>query len=507
MKKRSIPLYYYPVAILFVALFTLSALPATAQTVIELPATADVNVAASTPGRNFGTCDELWVGAAFTRRTLIKFDLSLLPSTSTINSATLSLYQYGTAGADTLEVNIHKINNSWIEGTGTCSSGTSGITWTGHTASGFFETSISANTKISSTPGDKMINISTALVQDWINTPSNNNGILLKLASEPSSGHRSRRFRSKEAANPAERPKLIIGYNSGFPISRCQGVDMITFTAPAKAGVTYTYSMDLNGLWAGNTINPATGEITFAAGWFGETVITATPSTGDYKVTHTITTKRQLGDLKFENDTSYRCQGAGSAIYMAYVNFPDSVRYSLDEASLDAGNTIDSVTRVVTFVETWSGTSTITARAYGCIGDNLGTKIATHKVITQNNLMAIEDRVEMFQGETAQIDVMKNDVCDFDPDKLSILTPPQFGAATLIGTGVNRKIQYKPNSPFFYGTDTLTYRICNTDETACDTATVYINVKQDVTEVCIGATLPKTFYLPFPENASQLRKA
>ena len=90
MKKRSIPLYYYPVAILFVALFTLSALPATAQTVIELPATADVNVAASTPGRNFGTCDELWVGAAFTRRTLIKFDLSLLPSTSTINSATLS---------------------------------------------------------------------------------------------------------------------------------------------------------------------------------------------------------------------------------------------------------------------------------------------------------------------------------------------------------------------------------------------------------------------------------
>ena len=437
MKKRSIPLYYYPVAILFVALFTLSALPATAQTVIELPATADVNVAASTPGRNFGTCDELWVGAAFTRRTLIKFDLSLLPSTSTINSATLSLYQYGTAGADTLEVNIHKINNSWIEGTGTCSSGTSGITWTGHTASGFFETSISANTKISSTPGDKMINISTALVQDWINTPSNNNGILLKLASEPSSGHRSRRFRSKEAANPAERPKLIIGYNSGFPISRCQGVDMITFTAPAKAGVTYTYSMDLNGLWAGNTINPATGEITFAAGWFGETVITATPSTGDFKVAHTITTKRRLGDLKFEIDASYRCQGAGSAIYMAYVNFPDSVRYSLDEASLDAGNTIDSVTRVVTFVETWSGTSTITARAYGCIGDNLGTKIATHKVITQNNLMAIEDRVEMFQGETAQIDVMKNDVCDFDPDKLSILTHPQFGAATHIGSGVN----------------------------------------------------------------------
>src|SRR5690606_31520161 len=62
---------------------------------------------------------------------------------------------------------------------------------------------------------------------------------------------------------------------SGPASSRCQGAGNVTYTANAANESSITYSLDATSLAAGNTINPSTGAVTYAAGWSGTSVITA----------------------------------------------------------------------------------------------------------------------------------------------------------------------------------------------------------------------------------------
>ena len=66
--------------------------------------------------------------------------------------------------------------------------------------------------------------------------------------------------------------------------------------------------------------------------------------------------------------TSQRCQGAGVVTYTASAVNSTSITYSLDNASLAAGNTINPLTGAVSYVAGWSGTTVITASAAGCNG-------------------------------------------------------------------------------------------------------------------------------------------
>jgi len=76
--------------------------------------------------------------------------------------------------------------------------------------------------------------------------------------------------------------------------------------------------------------------------------------------------------------TSSRCQSAGTTSYGATATNAVGVTYSLDGASLAAGNTIDTATGIVTYLAGWNGISVITATAQGCGGP----KSADHFVMT-----------------------------------------------------------------------------------------------------------------------------
>lgn len=79
----------------------------------------------------------------------------------------------------------------------------------------------------------------------------------------------------------------------------------------------------------------------------------------------------------FDNgSSSSRCQEAGSLTYHATASNFTYLDYTLDQASFNAGNTIDKQTGEVNFIAGWSGTSEITAHAGGCGGP----KSATHTV-------------------------------------------------------------------------------------------------------------------------------
>ncbi len=84
-----------------------------------------------------------------------------------------------------------------------------------------------------------------------------------------------------------ETPVFLLGATS----TRCQGAGSVTYTATAANSTSITYSLDAASITGGVTINASTGEVTYPAGWFGTTVITASaagcngPLTADHNVT------------------------------------------------------------------------------------------------------------------------------------------------------------------------------------------------------------------------------
>src|SRR5258706_6886874 len=160
---------------------------------------------------------------------------------------------------------------------------------------------------------------------------------------------------------------------------RCLGAGTITYTATASNSTGITYSLDGVSLLGGNSINAATGTVTFSALWVGSSTITATAAgcNGPKSATHTVTINGAVSTPNFELEpTSGRCQGAGTVTYTAAATNSSGITYSLDAASIAGGNTINASTGDVTYVAGWSGTTTITATAAGCNGP----KTATHTV-------------------------------------------------------------------------------------------------------------------------------
>ncbi|WP_425554796.1 beta strand repeat-containing protein, partial [Flavobacterium ginsengisoli] len=88
-------------------------------------------------------------------------------------------------------------------------------------------------------------------------------------------------------------PNVTIASFSPSTSSRCQGVETITRTTTATNSTgNITYSLDSASSTGGNTINSATGAVTYVAGWSGTTTITASAvgCNGPVTTTHTVTT-------------------------------------------------------------------------------------------------------------------------------------------------------------------------------------------------------------------------
>ena len=133
-------------------------------------------------------------------------------------------------------------------------------------------------------------------------------------------------------------------------------------------------------LSGGNNINASSGTVTYAAGWSGTSTITATAAgcSGPTTATHVVTITPTVSTPSFTiGSTSTRCQGAGVVSYVATSTNTTGITYTLNAASLSAGNTIDANTGDVTYVASWSGTSTITASAAGCNGPRTATHTVT----------------------------------------------------------------------------------------------------------------------------------
>ena len=160
-------------------------------------------------------------------------------------------------------------------------------------------------------------------------------------------------------------------FTLGASSTRCQLGITVIYTATAANNSGITYSLDAASIAGGNTINAATGAVTYSASWTGTSTITATATgcNGPKTANHIVNTTPTVGVPSFIiGPVSSRCQGAGTATYTANASNATGMIYSLDVASITGGNSINSSTGLVTYAASWSGTTTVTATAAGCNG-------------------------------------------------------------------------------------------------------------------------------------------
>jgi uncharacterized repeat protein (TIGR01451 family) len=210
----------------------------------------------------------------FIRRALVRFDLSSIPSGSTINSVTLTLNMSKTNSLDnTQTVELHRLTSAWGEGTSVA--GTAGnaegkgapaatgdATWlytffntqSWTTSGGDFSATVSASTPVTSVgfyqwSGAGLV----ADVQQWLSNSSTNDGWII-IGNETTSDT-TKQFDTKENVTPADRPVLTIDFTAPPPDLTITKSHSGNFTQGDPSD-TYTITVTNSGL------GPTSGMVT-----------------------------------------------------------------------------------------------------------------------------------------------------------------------------------------------------------------------------------------------------
>lgn len=152
---------------------------------------------------NFIAASWTWSGTPGLYRSLIEFDLTLLPTDATLISASLSLFHttetntQGQTGDNATF--LQRITSPWTEET---------VNWNNQPSITTLN-QVELTTSTSSTQNYLNIDV-TQLVLDMLNNPSSSYGFMIKLQTE--SGMKSMKFASSDATNPALWPELKLIY-------------------------------------------------------------------------------------------------------------------------------------------------------------------------------------------------------------------------------------------------------------------------------------------------------
>ena len=164
-------------------------------------------------------------------RSLVDFDTSSIPTTVTVDSATLSLWLNvagNTYAAGAATVNLHQVLRLWVEGTraGVLDDPATGCTWFRYDLTNTWATNGCGNTTTdreasvlgshdmattdaAASQHDFVLTPGAGGVQDWIDGTLANNGVIAVGLEQPT---RLYSFCSSDNATAAQRPKLVIAY-------------------------------------------------------------------------------------------------------------------------------------------------------------------------------------------------------------------------------------------------------------------------------------------------------
>ncbi|MGX2959510.1 DNRLRE domain-containing protein [Peribacillus sp. JNUCC 23] len=210
------------------------------------PYAIDTNIRSATPTTTGGNDSELGMGKSSgnTIRSLIKFDLSSIPTASTILSSSLNLWYSSTNNNAPIDIGMYKVTKDWAENEASWTYAKrlpSNALWT--YAGGDYVTSnklatvtgIGAPTNIDNDM--KKWNIPIHIVQEWLTYPAINYGVLLKSENEALGYYK--KFASSEQVIAAKyKPLLTVTYKTN---ARLGLEDYWTYdTHPLVGGTSYT---------------------------------------------------------------------------------------------------------------------------------------------------------------------------------------------------------------------------------------------------------------------------
>jgi len=161
---------------------------------------------------NYSTDDYLQLGytGSSIKRAVIKFDVSALPSNASVKAAFITLYVSSGINSGSPSFAFYRLTNIFVESQVTWNSYYTGNLWT--TPGGDYNgTAISGFVSPPAEDTSVMWEINKSVVQDWIDDPCGNYGVLLKVQDE-SAVQNERSFRSEDYADAARHPKLTVVY-------------------------------------------------------------------------------------------------------------------------------------------------------------------------------------------------------------------------------------------------------------------------------------------------------
>jgi hypothetical protein len=157
-----------------------------------------------------------WPADTIANTTIIKWDLTDIPTDANVTEATLYLYQVDSSGDSSYDIGVHKITGL-NPGITTCTWNTYDGTnsWTGGSDGGQSDIAAAEDTKgVNLTDDEYKTWDVTDMVTDWVAAPANNYGMLVNSDSVASSDS-YRFFAATDANDSSIRPKLIVTYSTG----------------------------------------------------------------------------------------------------------------------------------------------------------------------------------------------------------------------------------------------------------------------------------------------------
>lgn len=283
-------------------------------------------------------------------------------------------------------------------------------------------------------------------------------------------------------------------YGLGASSSRCQAASSVIYSASSVGSTSISYALDATSLAAGNTINSATGEVSYVAGWSGVSTITATAlgCHGPKVVTHDATTSPSSPTVSFSPTLlTGRCIAESTESYAADPLVGADIIYTIDATSLAGGVTIEDTTGSVYFPDTWSGVTTVTATATSLCGSS-----SANHMVTTGDVVAQDDQGFCGLNGTIVTTTTTNDLCDIDPSTVTIISGPSNGALVVGPGGV---ITYTPTLGYS-GTDSYVYEVCGLIAPGvCSQATVNLTVSPYFADEYFNSIPSNCEYVPTPQ--------
>lgn len=348
--------YLFAIALLGITTFGYT------QTTVNINASADTKLDMWATSTNYGSENNLqtypWALSSgnYTRRILIKFDLSAIPAGATITQAQLHLYETNTRGVSRT-LNAHRVTSSWSENTVNAS----------NFNNAFNSTASAAAQLIWPTSVDGVWDLKND-VQSFVNGTTNN-GWLIKDSNEDDS-QSFWQFGSKECSSTNLRPVLIVTYTtssasiviSPSAANICSNSNGIQLTASGANNYSWSPSIGLSS--TSGTIVTANPSSTTTY------TVTGTASNGSTVTKTVVVTVNSNPSLSISSNSNSVCNGNSVQLIASGAN-----TYSWSPAIAIGSTTSNTLLANPTANTTYT---VIGTDVNGCVG-------TATKTITVNN--------------------------------------------------------------------------------------------------------------------------